>query len=75
MVLSNQVGDVFTNVEKVNKVYLMELRVIPPGTVLAAWTDEHREPYLELVQCLQKVVMAATARGGKGTEAMLMTWH
>jgi len=39
-------------------------------------TDEHREPtYPELVQRLQKVVMAATARGGNGTEATLMTWH
>jgi len=76
MVLRNRVGDVFADVEKVNNVYPLELRVTPPGNALAAWTDDHREStYTELVQRLQKVVMTATARGGNGTEATLMTWH
>ena len=55
-------------------IYLMELRVIPPGTALAVWTDKHREPtYPELVQCLQNLVMTATAKGGNRTETTLMT--
>jgi hypothetical protein len=29
----------------------------------------------ELVEHLEKVVMTATAKGGKGTEATLITWH
>jgi hypothetical protein len=37
LVLRDQVGDVFADVEKVNHVYPMQLKVI-------AWTDEYREP-------------------------------
>ena len=44
MVLGNRVGDVFVDIEKVQNLYLMELRVISRGTAIAAWTDEHREP-------------------------------
>jgi len=39
MELKNRDGDVFTNVEKVNNVYPVELNVIIPKVGLAAWTD------------------------------------
>ena len=61
---------------KVHNIYPVELRVIPQRTALVAWTDNHRElTYPELVECLLKVTMTVTARGGNGMEAMLMTWH
>ena len=76
MILRNRMGDVLADIEKQNNVYPIGLRVIPPGTASAAWTDEHREPtYLELVQCLQKLVMAVTAGGRNGMEVTLMTWQ
>ena len=53
-----------------------ELKVKTPG--LAAWMDisSGADPtHQELVERLEKVVMTATAKGGKGTEATLMTWH
>ena len=76
MVLRNPAGDVFADIEKVHNVYPVELRVIPQRIALAAWMDNHREPtYLELVECLLKVTMTVTGRGGNRMEATLMTWH
>ena len=76
MELRDREGDVFTIVSRVNNVYPMKLKVKTPG--LAAWMDtsEGADPtHQELVERLEKVVMIATAKGGKGTEATLMTWH
>ena len=76
MVLRNLAGDVFADIEKVHNVYLVELRVIPQRTALVAWTDDHRElTYLELIECLLKVAMTVTVRGGNRMEVTLMTWH
>ena len=47
-----------------------------PG--LSAWmeTSGDADPtHQELVDCLGKVAMTTTAKGGRGTEATLMTWH
>ena len=33
-------GDLFTVVSKVNNVYLVELAVIAPGSVIAAWMND-----------------------------------
>ena len=76
MELRDQEGDVFTNITRVNNVYPMELKVKTPG--LSAWMDtsEDADPtHQELVDRLGKVAMTATAKGGRGTEATLMTWH
>jgi hypothetical protein len=72
MELQNRDGDLFANIERVNNVYPMALRVVPPKAGLAAWTrgcggaDPTHE---ELVDRLQKVALAATAKGGDGMEA------
>jgi hypothetical protein len=53
MELWNQDGDMFANIERVNNIYLMVLKVIPPKAMLAAWTDEGADlTYEELEQCL-----------------------
>ena len=76
MVLRDRAGDVFADIDMVNNVFPTKLRIVSPGNALVAWTSEYRERTIpELVQHLQKVAMAATARGGESTEATLMTWH
>ena len=78
MELRGQEGDMFASVEKVNNVYLMEASVIPPRSMLAAWTDEDKQVEMthnELIQHLETVVLAAMSRGGNGMAASLMTWH
>jgi transposase InsO family protein len=76
MELRNRDGDMFANIERVNNVYPMVLKVVPPKAMLAAWTDEGADPtYEELEQRLDRVALVATAKGGNGTEASLMTWH
>ncbi len=73
MELRGREGDVFAIVKKVNNVYPIELKVMTPR--LAAWMDNSgcTDPtHQELVECLEVVVMPATAKGGKGTEAVLM---
>jgi len=39
MELRNRDGDLFADVERVNNVYPMVLRVLPPKAGLAAWTQ------------------------------------
>ena len=76
MELQGQEGDMFASVEKVNNVYPMEASVIPPWSVLAAWTDEDKQVEMthdELIQHLEMVALAAMARGGNGMAASLMT--
>ena len=76
MKLRGQEWDVFAIVRRVNNVYPMEFKVMTPR--LAAWMDNGRrtEPtQQELVERLEGVDMTATAEGGKGTEAVLITWY
>ena len=76
MVIRDQAGDVFADIDKINKVYPTRFWAVPPGNALAMWTNEHNEwTTPELVQHLQNVTMTATARGGNSIEATLMTWH
>lgn len=68
----------FASIEKVNNIYLMEASIIPPQSVLAAWTDEDKQVEMthnELIQHLETVMLAAMARGGNGMALLLMTWH
>ncbi len=68
--------DLFAIISKVNNVYLMELRLAAPGAEIAAWMGDgwHGEPtHQEIVERLDAIVMATTARGGKGSKASLMT--
>ena len=62
----------FIVVKMASHIYPVKLEVIPPKGALAAYTEPTCE---ELVERLRKVTMAATARGGKGSAATLMTWH
>jgi hypothetical protein len=65
MELQNQGGDLFANIDRVNNVYPMALKVVPPKAGLAVQTNigEGVDPtHKELVDCLQKVVLAATAK-------------
>ena len=74
--LRDREGDVFAVVSRVNNVYPMDLKAKTPG--LAVWMDigARADPtHQELVERLEKVIMTATAKGGKATEATLMTWH
>ena len=78
MELRDRFGDLFTVVSKVNNVYPMELKVMAPCAEMAGWMGDggRTEPtYQEIVERLDGIAMAATARGGKGSEATLMTWH
>ncbi|SRR5258706_3155802 len=78
MELQDWYGDLFAIVSKANNVYLMELRVMAPGAEIAAWMGDGWcvEPtHQEIVEHLNVIVIAATARGGMGSEASLMTWH
>ena len=59
-----------------HNVFLTKLWIVSLRNALVAWTSEYRErTILELVQHLQKVAMATTARGGESIEGTLMTWH
>jgi hypothetical protein len=56
----------------------MAPKVILPKAGLAAWTDDGTGAYStheELVKRLEKVALSATAKGGDGMEATLLTWH
>jgi transposase InsO family protein len=78
MELQNRDGDLFADIDRVNNVYPMALKVVPPKAGLAAQTNigGGADPtHEELVDGLQKVVLAATAKGGDGMEATLMTWY
>ena len=69
-------GDVFATVRRVNNVYPMEFKVMTPR--LAAWIHKRQADgttHQELVECLEGVDMTATAEGGTGAEAALMTWY
>jgi len=71
-------GELFADIAKVNKVYPVELRSVAPGAGLAGWmtnSGEGKSTYLELMGRLGKVAMTATARGGSGPKASLLTWH
>ena len=71
-------GELFADIAKVNKVYPVELRSVAPGAGLAGWTTdsgEGKSTYPELMEHLGKVAMTATARGGSGPKASLLTWH
>jgi hypothetical protein len=78
MKLCDQDGDVFAVVSKINNVKLMELSVMTLSARIVAWIDNgvQGEPtHQDIIGCLNSFVMAATARGGKGSVATLMTWH
>ena len=76
MELWDREGAMFAIVSRVDNVYPMKLKVKAPG--LAAWIDDGGRAdltHLDLVERLEGVAMDATAKGGKGSEATLMTWH
>ena len=77
MELRTNNGSLFAMVEMVNNVYPMKLDIAHLSPVLAAWAVEGvAEPAPdELVECLEKVAMVATAKGPDGKRASLMTWH
>ena len=78
MELRDRRGDLFAVVSKVNNVYPMELTVIAPGSVIAAWMNDRgsKEPtHQEIDARLNEFAMVATAKGGKGSEVSLLTWH
>lgn len=78
MELQDWCRDLFAVVSKVNNIYLMELTIIAPGSGLAVWMDSRRQrksTHQEIVDCLDGFTIVTTARGGKGSEASLMTWH
>jgi hypothetical protein len=56
MELQNRDGKLFANIERVNNVYPMALRVVPPKAGLAAWTNFGGgvDPTHELVDRLQR---------------------
>lgn len=63
-------------ISRVNNVYPMKLDVKTPGLAVCMEISGGAEPtHQELVECLERVVGTATAKGGKGAEAKLMTWH
>lgn len=77
MVLKDRDGELFAIVSKVNNVYPVELSVVALSAELAAWTDDRMraEPtHLEVMERLDGIAMQATARGGEGSAASLMTW-
>ena len=76
MELRDREEDEFTIFSKVNAVYLIELKVMTPK--LAVWTDDGgctEQTHEGLVEHLKGVVVTATVKGRKGTEAALMTWY
>ena len=69
-------GDLFAVVSNVSNVYPMELRVVALGAEIAAWTRNGMcmEPtHQEIVERLDAIAMAATARGGMGSEVPLIS--
>ena len=77
MELKDWHGDVFAHVPKVNNVYLVELTtILPSSSLVACRGDAAPDPTEDaLVERLQHMVMSATARGGNGVNASLLTWH
>jgi len=78
MELRDRNGDLFDDIAKANKVYPAELGSVASGAGLAGWTTDSREgesTYQELLECLGKVAMTATVRGGSGPKASLLTWY
>ena len=75
MELRGREGDVFAIVRRVNNIYPREFKVMNPR--LAAWIDNgrHGTTHQEVVERLEGVDTTATAEGGTGTEAALMTWY
>ena len=74
MELWDREGVMFAIVAKVNNVYPMELKVKAPG--FAAWVDNGgcADPtHRDIIERLEGVAMAATAKGAKSSEATLMT--
>ena len=74
MELRDRVGNMFAYVLKVNNVYPVKLKVVPPSISLVAWSGSD-PTFDDLAHRLERVVMSATAKGGSGTEASLITWH
>ena len=71
--LQNRDRDLFTNVTKVNNVYLVGFNVIPLRAALAVCTtdgDDAEPTHDKLVERLDK-----SAMGGGGIRATLLTWH
>jgi len=65
MELRNRDGDLFADVERVNNVYPMVLRVLLPKVGLAAWTHAGKGTDLtheELVEHLQQVDLVRQKR-------------
>ena len=77
MELKDRHGDVFAHVPKVNNIYPVELTtILPSSSLVACRGDAAPDPTEDaLVERLQHVVMSATARGGNGANASLLTWH
>ena len=78
MELRDHNGDLFADIVKANKVYPVELWSVATGAGLAGWTTDSREgesTYQELLERLGKVAVTATARGGSGPKALLLTRH
>jgi hypothetical protein len=74
MELQNRDGDMLAGVGKVNNIYPMGPKVIPPRPGwLHGQQEREREPTHE--ERLETVAMVATARGAEGTKAALLTWH
>ena len=78
MELRDWCGDLFTVVSKVNNIYLMELTIIAPGSVITVWMNDRGSKELthqEIDAHLNEFAMVAAAKGGKGSEVSLLTWH
>jgi hypothetical protein len=53
MELRDRRGDIFAVARQVNNVYSMELTVIAPGSVIAAWMNDggSKEPTHQIIPC------------------------
>jgi hypothetical protein len=78
MELKDRSGELFAVMKKTNNVYPVKLMVLMPSHGLAAWMGEEAcmEPtYQDIIQRLDGVSMLMTAKGGKGSDTSLLTWH
>ena len=78
MELWDKCGKLFAVVNRVNNVFPSRLTIVAPDTEFAAWMSDgpsEDQVHRDTVKRLDDYALVATAKGGHGEDASLMTWH